>query len=129
MALSFTGVALLSDQVPHLLDFYRLVLETEPVGDQVHAEFRLDGGNLVIYSRSAARADMGFSFDGYSGNGGSTVLMLRVDDVDAAFRRLSAQGIRFLTPPTTWPWGARSVHFRDPDGNIVDLVRPAGVGD
>jgi len=26
-----------------------------------------------------------------------------------------------VKPPTTQPWGTRSVYFRDPDGNLVDF--------
>ena len=38
-----------------------------------------------------------------------------------------------VKPPTTQPWGRRSVWFRDPDGNIVnfyaDVANAAPEGD
>ncbi len=42
-----------------------------------------------------------------------------VADVDAEYQRLKLLNVDFVTIPTTWPWSARSVHFRDPDGNII----------
>ncbi len=50
--------------------------------------------------------------------------MFRVDDVDKEFDRLKKIIKEFMTIPTTYPWGARSLQFRDPDGNIIDFVTP-----
>jgi catechol 2,3-dioxygenase-like lactoylglutathione lyase family enzyme len=49
------------------------------------------------------------------------------DDVDRAFEELSAQGVEIVTPPTQdlEPGVKRAVRFKDPEGNIVELV--AGV--
>jgi catechol 2,3-dioxygenase-like lactoylglutathione lyase family enzyme len=27
----------------------------------------------------------------------------------------------FIIPPTTMAWGNRSIYFRDPDGNLINL--------
>ena len=35
-------------------------------------------------------------------------------------RRLSALAVPIVKPPTTQPWGLRSVWLRDPDGNLVN---------
>ncbi|SDC80346.1 Catechol 2,3-dioxygenase [Geodermatophilus telluris] len=43
-------------------------------------------------------------------------VVFEVDDVDAAYARLSAAGLRFEGPLTTEAWGRQAV-FRDPDGN------------
>ncbi|KAF1041986.1 MAG: hypothetical protein GAK35_02965 [Herbaspirillum frisingense] len=55
----------------------------------------------------------------------SAIIEFRVDDVDAAFDRL----LPLIEPtlvqkPTTMPWGNRSLLFRDPDGNLVNLFTP-----
>jgi len=44
-----------------------------------------------------------------------------VDDVDAGYKRLLSQGAQMLNEPTTHPWGARSVQFKDPGGNILNF--------
>jgi hypothetical protein len=38
---------------------------------------------------------------------------------------LLGSGARSLKPPTTQPWGRRSLWLRDPDGNIVNLYQQA----
>jgi predicted enzyme related to lactoylglutathione lyase len=53
------------------------------------------------------------------------VLQFEVEDVDEVFNRLQEKGIHFITHPTDMTeWGSRVVHFRDPDGNVIELYRP-----
>jgi uncharacterized glyoxalase superfamily protein PhnB len=52
----------------------------------------------------------------------SVILEFLVDDVDQAYERLA--GIDVVQPPTTMPWGNRSLLFRDPDGNLVNFFTP-----
>ena len=47
-----------------------------------------------------------------------------VDDVDAEYARLEPIVREWEQEPTTMPWGNRSVLFRDPDGNLVNLFTP-----
>jgi catechol-2,3-dioxygenase len=49
------------------------------------------------------------------------------DDIDRAEDILSAQGVEIVTPPTRdpEPGVARAIRFKDPDGNLVELI--AGV--
>ena len=49
------------------------------------------------------------------------------DDVDRAYDELSALGVEIVTPPTQElePGVARAVRFKDPEGNVVELL--AGV--
>jgi len=44
-----------------------------------------------------------------------------VDDVDAWYARLIADGVRFLRAPTDMPWGAREAQLADPDGHVLTL--------
>jgi predicted enzyme related to lactoylglutathione lyase len=44
-----------------------------------------------------------------------------VPDVDAAYRELSAKGVRFTMPPSKQPWGGYMALFADPDGNVFHL--------
>ena len=55
----------------------------------------------------------------------TAIIEFRVADVDAVFGELGeflADGL--VQPPTTMPWGNRSLLFRDPDGNLVNLFTP-----
>jgi lactoylglutathione lyase len=49
-------------------------------------------------------------------------VILETPDVDLLYARLQADGLPILTPPTDRPaWGLRTIHLRDPDGNLVEL--------
>jgi len=55
----------------------------------------------------------------------TAIIEFRVADVDAVFGELGeflADGL--VQPPTTMPWGNRSLLFRDPDGNLVNFFTP-----
>lgn len=49
------------------------------------------------------------------------VLDFMVDDVDQEFERIDRLGVDWVLPPTTQPWGNRSMVFRDPEGNLVNI--------
>ena len=49
------------------------------------------------------------------------ILDFLVDDVDAEYPRIAALGVEWVLPPTTQPWGNRSMIFRDPAGNLVNV--------
>jgi len=41
--------------------------------------------------------------------------------VDAEYGRIAALGVDWVMSPTTQPWGARSMIFRDPGGTLVNV--------
>jgi catechol 2,3-dioxygenase-like lactoylglutathione lyase family enzyme len=43
------------------------------------------------------------------------------DDVDACAAELTQQGITLVLPPTDQPFGHRTLFFRDPDGNMLEV--------
>ena len=55
---------------------------------------------------------------------GSVILVLRVDDCDAAYEEVRDRGGEFLTPPATPPWGGQRCFLHDPDGYVVELEQP-----
>jgi catechol 2,3-dioxygenase-like lactoylglutathione lyase family enzyme len=55
---------------------------------------------------------------------GRVGFFLNVEDFDAAYARMTAGGVQFLTAPRTEPYG-RVVVFRDIAGNKWDLIGPA----
>ncbi|MBI3869599.1 MAG: VOC family protein [Verrucomicrobia bacterium] len=53
------------------------------------------------------------------------VTVLSVDDVDAAYVRLTEKGVEFLEGPTDrWHWGVRTIHLQDPEGNLIEINSP-----
>ena len=55
---------------------------------------------------------------------GRVGFFLRVDDFDAAYRRMVASDVEFVTSPRTEPYGRVAV-FRDIAGNRWDLLGPS----
>jgi len=41
--------------------------------------------------------------------------------VDVCAAELTAAGIPLLSPPTDQPWRHRTLFFRDPDGNLMEI--------
>jgi catechol 2,3-dioxygenase-like lactoylglutathione lyase family enzyme len=56
--------------------------------------------------------------------GGRVSFFLRVDDFSAAFERMRAGGVEFLSEPRDEPYGTIAI-FRDVSGNRWDLLGPS----
>jgi catechol 2,3-dioxygenase-like lactoylglutathione lyase family enzyme len=58
----------------------------------------------------------------------NVVLVVEVDDARAEHERLAGLGIQFLAEPYEPPWGGCRFFCVDPDGYLVEIEQPAGVG-
>jgi uncharacterized glyoxalase superfamily protein PhnB len=114
----------ISKDVKRLVEFYEpvLLVKAKWTGAD-YAEFRTGDGVLAVFSAEAQERYMPGSAQ--AGTNKSVVLQFRVDDVDQEYRRLQSLVKVWVKPPTTQPWGTRSIYFRDPDGNLVDFFAPA----
>lgn len=118
------NTCLITDNVKQLTDFYAQVLQIEPrrTGDD-YVEFRTPVAVLALFSATAQQRYIPGS--AVPGQNRSSILQFRVADVDREFVRLQKIVKQWVKEPTTQPWGTRSIYFRDPDGNLVDLFSPA----
>jgi catechol 2,3-dioxygenase-like lactoylglutathione lyase family enzyme len=114
---------IVTQDVRKLTRFYREVTGLTPVGDDQHyVEFHGLGLALAIssermiaqYGRGAAIAHANRSM----------ILDFEATDVDAEHARLRDLVGHFILTPTTQPWGDRSMMFRDPDGNLINVFSP-----
>ena len=114
---------LITDDVQRLVEFYEpiLALKAKKTGED-YAEFPTGVGVLAIFSKDAQEKYIPGSAE--AGKNRSLVLQFRVRDVDSEYRRLQSLVKSWVKPPTTQPWGTRSIYFRDPDGNLVDFYAP-----
>jgi uncharacterized glyoxalase superfamily protein PhnB len=121
--MKFTDICFLTPDVNHLRAFYEAAFQTSSEGDEFHAWLSVGGLTFVFDSAPHLAATDAFS---YAGNlrPGAAIVSFDVPDVDAAYARLSALNVRFLSEPTTHPWGARSFQFADPDGNVLNFRTP-----
>lgn len=113
-----TGICIITHDVARLRDFYCVLLQVEAQGDDVFASFTLPEMQLSLCSALVMEQMAPGALAG-AGHGHYT-LEIEVDDVDGEYRRLSALAVPIVKPPTTQPWGLRSVWLRDPDGNLVN---------
>lgn len=50
------------------------------------------------------------------------LIVLKVEDVDASYKDLVAKGVSFVNEPADKTgWGMRAAHFRDPEGNLLEI--------
>jgi uncharacterized glyoxalase superfamily protein PhnB len=80
-----------------------------------------DAGLNVIFLRTGLETFKPASIAGAAGQG--LLIAFVVDDIDAEFSRISAQGAQVVTPPETEPWGERYCQFADPNGIVWQLVQ------
>ncbi|OII41404.1 glyoxalase/bleomycin resistance/extradiol dioxygenase family protein [Plantibacter sp. MMLR14_011] len=114
---------IITDDVDTLVAFYERV--TGATAARLHplfAEVRTDTGTLAIAS-SATIPLLGEDAAAPRANR-SVILDLLVEDVDAVYTRLQGVVETFVNEPTDMPWGNRSLLFRDPDGNLVNVFTP-----
>jgi catechol 2,3-dioxygenase-like lactoylglutathione lyase family enzyme len=117
--MQFRGVCLITREVRRLREFYEKVLQVKAEGDEIFATFPRIGAVLSIFSEQGTEQMAPGSM--HSAGTGSYTLEFEVEDVDGEYERLRALGVPIVKPPTTQPWGLRSVWFRDPDANIVNF--------
>ena len=82
---------------------------------------RPDGGQTgLLLARADGEQQANVAGRQFAGRVG---LFLRVDDFDATFDRMTAAGVRFVSPPRDEPYGRVAV-FVDLEGNRWDLLGP-----
>jgi catechol 2,3-dioxygenase-like lactoylglutathione lyase family enzyme len=114
---------LITDNVNRLVEFYEPVLKLKPQwSGKDYAEFHTGAGVLAIFSAAAQEQYIPRSAE--AGKNRSAILEFDVADVDEEYARLQSLVKTWVKPPTTQPWGTRSIYFRDPDGNLVDFYAP-----
>jgi uncharacterized glyoxalase superfamily protein PhnB len=112
---------------------------TENVAGLAAFYARLAGARVVLNEYyvevPAGRASVGFSRRRYTEYRDDAdprpgrcqfILDFMAADADAEYQRIAALGVDWVLRPTTQPWGSRSMIFRDPQGNLVNVYsRPA----
>ena len=118
------NTCLITANVDRLVQFYEPILGLKPHrSGKDYAEFHTGAGVLAVYSAAAQEKYISGSVEAAKNR--SVILEFRVSDVDKEYRRLQSLVKTWVKPPTTQPWGTRSIYFRDPDGNLVDFYTQA----
>lgn len=117
----FASIRIVTSDVRRLADFYaRLTGLTPTWHTDDFAELVTSRGTIALAHARTLKA-LGEGVVTPAQNR-SVIVELLDDDVDATFAR--AQLADVLQPPTTMPWGNRSLLVRDPDGNLLNCFTP-----
>jgi len=116
--------ALYVDDLDRAEAFYRDVLGLELIGKEPgrHVFFQAGEGVLLIFNPESTQKQGLFPPHGTKGPGHAALGIL-ADSLDIWRSRLQEHDVE-IEKEATWPRGGRSLYFRDPAGNSVELVTP-----
>lgn len=107
-------LAYFTDDVGQTADFYRLLLNAEPVTQSEGMAIFLVGDTKI------------FIHHNYTPSAGDLPpenhIAFAVEDVDATCNRLIEQGLNLEVPPNDYYWG-RSAYLRDPNGRLIEITQ------
>ena len=121
--MDFASIRIITDDLEQIVQFYEQVTGVRAVrATPVFAELNLPSATLAFGHTQTTQLfgqDCARPADNHS-----VIIEFLVDDVDREYERLTALVEQWVQKPTTMPWGNRSILFRDPDGNLVNLFTP-----
>ena len=119
------NIRLLVSDFPASLKFWRdIMMLPMTFGDETMGYAYFDTGNagLELFSRDGFAASLGEATPPPIQVGHQAVIVFRVDDVDATYADLVKRGAKEIAAPVDRPvWQARTAHFSDPDGYLVEI--------
>ena len=123
--MKLVNIRLLVNDFPASLAFWRdimglpLSFSEETMG---YAYFDTENAGIELYSRNGFAAALGQAMPEATPAGYPAVIVLRVDDIDATYADLVKRGAKAVAEPVDRPvWQARTAHFSDPDGYVVEI--------
>ncbi|MBM3941722.1 MAG: hypothetical protein FJ316_02120 [SAR202 cluster bacterium] len=115
---SLVGVTLWTSNLDKMVDFYQRVLRLP-----VHSHH----GHFVAFQLGELRLNVGLHsrVSGEAADPYRIMPHLGVDEIHSECLRLRQEGVEFIRPPEQEHWGGWVATFKDPDGNIVQLLQLA----
>jgi catechol 2,3-dioxygenase-like lactoylglutathione lyase family enzyme len=120
--MEFASIRMITDDLERLVQFYEQVTGVPAVRlAPVFAELQLPSGTIAFGHTQTTQL---FSNAARPADNHTVIIEFHVGDVDKEYERLKPLVSEWVQEPTTMPWGNRSLLFRDPDGNLVNLFTP-----
>jgi predicted enzyme related to lactoylglutathione lyase len=122
--MNLVSVRIITNNVESLVNFYEQVTGITAVQyTPDFAELKTSTATLAIGSTRTLQFFGGLEVAQAENH--SAIIEFRVDDVEQVYERLIDLLQTFLVQkPTTMPLGNKSLLFRDPDGNLINLFTP-----
>jgi predicted enzyme related to lactoylglutathione lyase len=116
MVTGVIGVTFWTGELDRMFDFYNDVLQL-PLHSK-HEDF-------IAFELGGVRFNIGRHRDvsGQSKDPFRFMPHLGVDDIYAEAKRLSEAGVEFIRQPEQESWGGWVATFKDPDGNVLQLLQ------
>lgn len=104
--------------------FYADVLGLKPQSGSVDGPYEklspaVGSAGIALQNRAMMAEVLGELAD--AANGHRSLVVLRVDDLDAYCERVTSFGVRLLHGPARMTDRMRVAHLKDPEGNLVEL--------
>jgi len=121
--MDFASIRMITDDLEPVVRFYEQVTGMPAVWPApVFAELQLPSCTIAFGHTQTAQL---FNNSAQPADNHTVIIEFLVDDVDSEYERLKPLVSDWVQEPTTMPWGNRSILFRDPDGNLVNIFAPA----
>ena len=120
---------IVTDDVAGLAGFYARLLGAPTALNEYYVEIQAGPASVGFSRRRFSEyreTDTQAPDARVPGGGDEIILDFVANDVDAEYPRIAALGVDWVMPPTTQPWGNRSMIFRDPAGNLVNVFSRPG---
>lgn len=109
--MKFTGICIETDNADRLAEFYKILLQEEPIVEGSHYGF----SNIAVYDPGNVKV----------AKDKNVWLTFSNANIDELYERLLKEipDIEIIAPPERKPWGAYSFWFNDPDGNKIAVYQ------
>ncbi|RAI97696.1 putative glyoxalase superfamily protein PhnB [Chitinophaga skermanii] len=127
--MQLVSIRIITADIQRLTEFYaRITGGSFTFYTSEFAELKTGTATLAIGSTKTLQAFGGAQVAQAAANK-TAIIEFKVDHVDNDYERLAEYIQPYIVqPPTTMPWGNRSLLFRDPDGNLVNFFTPVAPG-
>lgn len=123
--MNLVSIRIITEDVSRLIEFYEQVTQLKGIRfTDDFAELQTANATLAIGSIRTLQF-FGGPEVAQAAENRTAIIEFITNDVDQIYEEQSAFLASCLVQkPTTMPWGNRSLLFRDPDGNLVNLFTP-----